>query len=165
MVPLESEKHPETELSIYRKTLCCYINFSIDSVISNAFEAHRTGNRLFNFLLYSVLSVRHMICRCRNPYRIRDIVESFSEVRPISEEFKHGGEEDQMVMEAVTKGAQNLDINNETVVFETKDFTANPVNFVGTNIPSFYGGLSTGAWDKYKFKNLLPQAIVQEQDQ
>ena len=89
----------------------------------------------------------------------------------MTDEFNHGSVEEEVKgMEGVTKGGlgNQDDVQKggqQTVVFETKDFTANPVNFVGTNIPSFYGGLSTGAWEKYKFKNLLPQALVQEQDQ
>jgi diacylglycerol kinase family enzyme len=34
-VPLEHEKDSKSGLSIYRKSLCCYINMSLDSVISN----------------------------------------------------------------------------------------------------------------------------------
>jgi hypothetical protein len=46
-------------------------------------------------------------------------------------------------------------------VFEPKDFTGNPVNFVGANIPSFYGGLSLNGWEKFKTKHLLPKSIIE----
>lgn len=77
-------------LSMFRKSLCCYINMSLDSVISHgkynpihcclAFESHRTGNRNVNNFIYSMLSVRHMLCRCLNPFRMSDVIESFTDL-------------------------------------------------------------------------------------
>lgn len=148
-----AEKKQEGDSAYFRKTMCCYINFSIDSVISNgkyclriclpcqfklltlfnlAFERCRTSNRFTNYILYSYLSVRHMFFRCRGSYRIRDIIKCFSEQT----------------------------CTEDNVVLETKDFTGNPVNFVGTNIPSFYGGLSLNGWEKFKNSNLLPKELV-----
>lgn len=82
-----------------------------------------------------------MIFRCRSNYRIRDIIKCFSEQSTSTETSKKSEEE---------------------VVFETKDFTGNPVNFVGTNIPSFYGGLSLNGWEKFKTSYMLPKEMVKE---
>lgn len=157
---VEKKQEGDSEYAFFRKTMCCYINFSIDSVISNgkcyrsksllhvnsnilnlfnlAFERCRTSNRVTNYILYSYLSVRHMFFRCRRSYRIGDIIKCFSEPTNFAE---------------------------DNVVLETKDFTGNPVNLVGTNIPSFYGGLSLNGWDNFKNSNLLPKDLVASQDQ
>jgi hypothetical protein len=164
MVDLVEKKREEggndSELAYFRKTMCCYINFSIDSVISNgkkqprhdysklltlplsiiAFERNRTSNRFTNYILYSYLSVKHMIFRCRSTYRIRDIIKCFSE--------------------PTISTPENSEKPQESVVFDTSDFTGNPVNFVGTNIPSFYGGLSLNGWEKFKSTNMLSKEKV-----
>lgn len=74
------------------------------------------------------MSLRYIFCGCFNPYRIHDFIQSFTET---------GDEE-------------------ETIVFETSMINTNPFAFVGTNIPSVYGGLVIDPWRKNEKVNLLP---------
>jgi K+ transporter len=69
-------------------------------------------------MIYTWLTLRHVLFRCCNPINIKDIVESFTENR--------AGESQEEI--------------KEEVVFHTKDMKTNPFALLGVNIPSYYGG-------------------------
>jgi hypothetical protein len=92
-VPFETgrENKRRGALSIYRKSLCCYINFSVDSVISNGkelqreivieFEPYRTGSRTINNMIYTLLTIKRMALPCCYQFRLSDFIESFSDAQ------------------------------------------------------------------------------------
>lgn len=53
----------------------------LDSIISNAFEPHRTGNRHVNNMIYTYLTIKNLFCRCCDPINIKDMIESFTETK------------------------------------------------------------------------------------
>lgn len=78
-----------------------------------------------------------MLCRCFNPFRLNDFIESLTEYSDNDEPSK--------------------------VVFDMKDFPTIPFAIMGTNIPSFYGGLCLNQWEKSKKTQcLLSKDLVAE---
>ena len=57
---------------------------AVTLILSNflAFEPYRSGSRCVNHLIYTALSLRHILCRCG--FRFHDFVESFTEGVPSS---------------------------------------------------------------------------------
>jgi hypothetical protein len=109
--------------------------------------------------------VKHLFCRCFNPFRVADVIESFSDCNSAqAKDFKALDEESDNIGSA-TASQQEEDERENNVVFETRHFTSPPLVLVGANIPSIYGGLTINAWDKYKHSSLLPKTLIKGQDQ
>ena len=72
----------------------------------------RSGSRPINYLIYTYLSLKESITISGKPFSIKDCIESVSEVR----------------------GDRN------DVIFSHSDMPNDPFIFLGTNLPSFYGG-------------------------
>lgn len=109
-----------------------------------AFEAHRTGSRPINNFIYTLLTVKYMALPCCFPFRLSDVIESFTELSPDNQED---------------------DENPSKTVFKTQQFMNQPICFLGANIPSIYGGHTVNPWEKNKNSFLLPKALVKSQNQ
>jgi len=64
----------------FKKTICCYMNMGLDSVVSWETGLYRVGNQFLNRAIAVIVSVKEMLRRWR-AYSIKNTIESISEVK------------------------------------------------------------------------------------
>ncbi|CDW82778.1 guanylate-binding n-terminal domain containing protein [Stylonychia lemnae] len=117
----------------YKKIMCCYFNVGLDAVISNDYEGRRTKSKALNKAKFTWLAIKHLLCSC-SAFSVNNFLDSIHEIKE-------------------QKSHKLLDMSQIPV---------NPKMMLGTNLPSFYGGMQSEAWFKNKKNKGFSSEIIDD---